>query len=91
MGKGMSKDRTLMTHPPEASLEGAHMGEDLDQTNMDEKAASHVIGQAYADPNVKPTDVEDSEQREPLNVKEAAAALPHWSKQVTYTSTLFCL
>lgn len=77
-----------MTHPPEASLEGAHMGEDLDQTNMDEKAANHVIGQSYADPNVKPTDVEDSKVREPLNVKEAAAALPHWSKQVLHKSML---
>ena len=32
----------------------------------------------------KPTDVEDSQEREPLNVKEAAAALPHWRKQVLH-------
>ena len=82
MGKSMSRDRALMTHPPEASMEGAHTGEDLDQTSMDEKAASHAIGQAYADPDGKPLDVEDSQEREPLNVKEAAAALPHWRKQV---------
>ncbi|KAL0033062.1 hypothetical protein WJX79_000741 [Trebouxia sp. C0005] len=77
------KDRALMMHPPQASMEGAHMGEDLDQTSTDEKAASHAIGQAYADPSVKPTDVEDSQEREPLNVKEAAEALPHWRRQIT--------
>lgn len=71
-----------MTHPPEASIEGAHMGEDLDQTGMDEKAANHAVGQSYAETTVKPTDVEDSQEREPLNVKEAAAALPPWHRQV---------
>jgi len=84
-----TKDRTLMMHPPQASMEGAHMGEDLDQTSMDDKAASHAIGQAYADPSVKPTDVEDSQEREPLNVKEAAEALPHWRKQVLEWSSAY--
>lgn len=83
------KDRALMMHPPQASMEGAHMGEDLDQTSTDEKAASHAIGQAYADPSVKPTDVEDSQEREPLNVKEAAEALPHWRRQVLERSSAY--
>ena len=79
MGTQASKDRKRLAHPPGAALVGASSdeGRELD------KGPRGVPEQAFV-PDVvgKPNDVEDSEEREPLNVQEAAAALPHWRQQV---------
>ena len=87
MGAKLSRDRGLLTNRPTAGLQGPHSSE-AEAFAEHERPAGGVPEQAFV-PDVlgKPSDIEDSEEREPLNVKEAAAALPHWRQQVDSSAT----
>ena len=47
-------------------------------------AKEHAAGDQYLPDNTpKPLDIEDHEERPPIDVVEAAKALPHWREQVS--------
>lgn len=76
----MSEDRYNVL--PQASRVGElEVGTD---SALLQDAKEHAAGDQYLpDTTPKPLDIEDHEERPPLDVVEAAKALPHWREQVS--------
>ena len=81
----MSNDDYNVTQLPEVVPQAKRAGE-LEvgtDTTLLQGAKEHAGQQYLPDTPPKPLDIEDHEERPPIDVVEAAKALPHWRDQVS--------